>query len=187
MKSLHVTIFNKLIPSFIDYYSIYDVPVMDLDQETIGKISPKLSNAYEHAYAPYLNVGKLRNKIRLVNASDQKIEFAFSCGKASDKSTLKVEPETGLIEPRNFIHVVVTRSEVIAESIGPLKLTYWKRDLLKKRRISVGSLIYVHMVKEEIKKECGPRVWLPFKLVRSLFIFAIITYNIFLIGLYWSR
>lgn len=125
-------------------------------------------------------LGKDKQVIRLVNARDFKIRFAFrvdsTCGEA--RSDLNVMPPKGSIEARDYVNITLTN--INHTNVTSLRFIYWP-DIGKVGR-KFRSSVPIYLVNAADK---SPETHRWFKIcisaMRSAFLTAIVIYNIVLI------
>lgn len=120
------------------------------------------------------------NKIRLINASDYRIEFLLTTGKGLDFDATILQPNNGSLEPRSWRIIQLDNQKNQLEDLKLLKLTYWKQDKQKKR-ISIGRLVPIELIKSKLKSSRFTSSCTVVKTSRIVLLSALIIYNIYLI------
>lgn len=125
---------------------------------------------------------KRKQLIRLVNGSDDHIAFAFRIAASMSDKNITIVPDRGIIRPRGYLIVRV-------ESVGKnsqasrLGLFYWKTGLYTKNSRRYGGLVHidVDMSKAKFGDHKESILWLSLRVMRSIILITLITYNMILI------
>lgn len=132
-----------------------------------------------------IRIGKGRQVLRVVNAADDSVRFSFRRGSNLSDFGLTINPQTGIIPPRDFIHVILdTFGNQPKIEGGRIELLHWRRDL-KRKKGHIKGLLSFDVIDTRIDESFYARnksfIWLIMRIVRSIFLVLLITYNIILI------
>lgn len=119
-----------------------------------------------------LQADKKVQLIRLVNPRDIPLKFQF---KQIQTNGLSITPSSGTIGPRDFKIIHVEIEKLIDDKIN---LIYWADGLKSYNNRSVP----IKFVGKSESKEANPKfVWSVVLVVRSIFLLALLAYNLMLI------
>lgn len=127
-----------------------------------------------------LQLFKGQSKIRIINASDTKIEFLLTAGKGTEYDASRIEPSSGYLSARSFLIITINNHRGDLDDVRQLRLTYWKHDKLKKR-ISIGRLVPIRLIRPEVRSIRQRSYEIVIKALRASFMAALLVYNIYLI------
>lgn len=125
-----------------------------------------------------------RQVVRLVNASDSKMMFAFKSTSKLLNSNIEIFPRKGTIAPRSYANIAVedlSYNLKSATEICQFNLIYWVSSSPKANKGLVridlvgGGAEIIETTKEQSV------IWVIVSMIRSTFLFALVVYNIFLI------
>lgn len=134
--------------------------------------------------AARLSSSREKQLIRLVNGSDDHIAFAFRLAASLSDKKITVKPDRGIIRPRDYLIVKVECLDKNSQATR-LGLFYWKTGLYTKNSRRYGGLVHidVDMSKSKIGRHEDCIYRLSLRVMRSIILIALITYNIILIKL----
>lgn len=132
-----------------------------------------------------LESNKEKHLIRIVNGSDEHIAFAFRLATANSDKKITVRPDRGVIQPRSYLIASIESHDRIAQA-ARLGLFYWRTGSHTKNSRRFGGLVHIDMAESKTASSGHHRensFWISIRVLRSMFLIALITYNIILIKL----
>lgn len=130
-----------------------------------------------------LELNKGKHLIRIVNGSDDYIAFAFRISSANSDKKIIVRPDRGVIQPRSYLIASIENHDIIFQA-ARLGLFYWRTGLHTKNSRQFGGLVHIDMVRSRSESFGHHResiFWISLRVMRSIFLIALIAYNIILI------
>lgn len=110
--------------------------------------------------------------VRLVNASDSMMKFAFK----STSKLLNICPRKGNIAPRSYVNIAFEDLKSATE-LYQVNLIYWVPSSSKANK----SLIRIDMIGGVVRQVEQGTTWVIVSIIRSSFLILLVVYNIFLI------
>lgn len=125
-----------------------------------------------------------RRVLRLVNASDSEMMFAFKHASNLLHRNLVINPRKGTIAPRSHANIVIedlNYNVKLAAEIHQLNLIYWINSSTKSNK----GVVKIDLMGNKQKLAGATKeqnfTWAIFSTIRSTFLLILVVYNIFLI------
>lgn len=145
-------------------------------------------NKNEPTYEARLNSSKKNQVVRLVNSTNEKVKFVAKLGPSVANDSIEICPSDGFIQPRYFSNIYVTfkrNTETKSRSYIALKVYYWHIEKSTKKIVAKGSVPIIMMRPDKSKD--ASFFWFAFILFRSMFLLALIVYNLYLIRFFFDE